>query len=43
MDTLAITLKVYQTLNPATLLLAVESGDIASVYREHRTNLLQQA
>ena len=42
MDTPDITLKVCQTLNPATLLPAVESGDIASMYRHHRTNLLQQ-
>ena len=44
MDTPDITLKVCQTLNPATLLPAVESGDLtAPVYRDQRTDLLQQA
>ena len=38
-----ITLKVSQTVNPATLLPAVKSRLTASVYRDHRTNLLQQA
>ena len=42
MDALNIILETCQILNPATLLPAVKSGHIASVYKDPRTNLFQQ-